>query len=352
MRKILNVSLLLIISLAVSGCIVSKKEYLLKEEELGRCSGNLNAASGENQTLKKELGTAQADLSQCRKESADLTAELNDVTDRSDELDRKLDTLEAVNEEVRNQNERLSDLLQKKETSAKDIISDFQLTAERLRDSNRGLRERVDACDTQLQAAEEIKAERDSLSRENASLTAQIEDISHRKEAELAQLKGTYDELVAGLKSEIEAGEVQIRRMKDRLSVNLVEKILFDSGRANLKPKGLEVLRKVGTELARIENKRIQIEGHTDDVPIGGRLKEVFPTNWELASSRAMAVVHFLQEEVGIDPDRLSGAAYGEYQPAADNSSEEGRAANRRIEVVLLPLYERTSQAEEATDTK
>jgi chemotaxis protein MotB len=352
MRKALSISLILVISFAVSGCVVSKKEYLLKEEELGKCSDRLKAALGENETLKKELGTTQTDLTACQKESASLDGQLKEMTTDRDDLDRKLATQEAVNDELKNQNDRLGDLLQKKETSAKDIIGDMQQTAERLRESNQGLRERIDAYESQLTAAQEVEKERDALLKETDSLNSQIEDLSRRKDEELNQLKSTYDELVSGLKSEIEAGEIQIRRMKDRLSVNMAEKILFDSGRANIKSKGLEVLKKVGDELAKIENKRIQIEGHTDDVPIGGKLKEVFPTNWELASSRAMAVVHFLQDDVGIDPARLSGAGYGEYQPAADNDTEEGRASNRRIEIVLLPLYERTSEAQEATDTE
>ena len=166
----------------------------------------------------------------------------------------------------------------------------------------------------------------------------------------MEKLKGTYDELVQSLKGEIEAGEIQIRRMKDRLSVNLESKVLFDSGRADLKGSGIEVLRKVGDQLAKIEGKRIQIEGHTDDDPIGGSLKNIYPTNWELSTSRALAVVHFLQDEVGIGAERLSGAGYGEYQPAATNETPEGKAVNRRIEIVLLPPYEKSAEAAESTE--
>ena len=187
-----------------------------------------------------------------------------------------------------------------------------------------------------------MKTESDALSKRNA-------DLEKQKDAELQKLKATYDELVNSLKGEIEAGEIQIRRMKDRLSVNLVEKILFDSGKADLKGSGIEVLKKVGAQLARIEGKRIQIEGHTDNVPIGGVLKEKFPTNWELSAGRALAVVHFLQKEVGIEPVKLSAAGYGEYQPAAANDTMEGKAANRRIEIVLLPPYERITEAQETT---
>jgi chemotaxis protein MotB len=106
----------------------------------------------------------------------------------------------------------------------------------------------------------------------------------------------------------------------------------------------------VGAQLAKIEGKRIQIEGHTDNDPIGGKLMEKFPTNWELSTSRALAVVHFLQSEVGINALRLSGAGYGEYQPTALNDTAEGKAVNRRIEIVLLPPYEQSSEAQESTE--
>ena len=179
---------------------------------------------------------------------------------------------------------------------------------------------------------------------------AEAKRLKSDKEAELDKLKATYDELVGSLKGEIEAGEIQIRRMKDRLSVNLESKVLFDSGKADLKGSGIEVLRKVGAQLAKIEDKRIQIEGHTDNDPIGGKLKEKFPTNWELSANRALAVVHFLQSEVSIDAQKLSGAGYGEYQPAALNDTAEGKAVNRRIEIVLLPPYEQSSEAQESTE--
>jgi len=243
---------------------------------------------------------------------------------------------------LKNQNDRLGDLLLKKEVSQSTIIKETMDINKRLQGINGDLREKLVLLEGKAAELDEVTLERDTLRREKNKL--QI-----RKDEELGKLKSTYDELVSGLKGEIEAGEIQIRRMKDRLSVNLTEKVLFDSGSAALKTTGMDVMRKVGDQLARIEEKRIQIEGHTDNVPIGGRLKEKFPTNWELSASRAQAVVHFLQNEVGIDATRLSGAGYGEYQPAASNDTVEGKAANRRIEIVLLPPYESTSEAQETT---
>jgi chemotaxis protein MotB len=287
----------------------------------------------ENMALRAELSTCQGDLD-------DLTASLANVSDERDLLDNNLTVQKAVNEELKTQNDRLTDILQKKEVSQSAVIKETMEISKRLQGTNAELREKL--------AVSQAEAKRTKS--DLAQALARAEELERQKEAELEKLKGTYDELVQSLKGEIEAGEIQIRRMKDRLSVNLESKVLFDSGRADLKGSGIEVLRKVGDQLAKIEGKRIQIEGHTDDDPIGGSLKNIYPTNWELSTSRALAVVHFLQDEVGIGAERLSGAGYGEYQPAATNETLEGKAVNRRIEIVLLPPYEKSAEAAESTE--
>jgi len=314
---LLSMSLILI--LLSSSCIVSKKDYVLKEDEARECSENLAGQVQENKALRDELSTCQGDLDE-------RTASLASVSDERDLLQNNLTVEQAVNEELKSQNERLSDILQKKDISQSAVIKETMEISKQLQNTNAELREKL------------------------AVREAELKRLKSDKEAELDKLKATYDELVGSLKGEIEAGEIQIRRMKDRLSVNLESKVLFDSGRADLKRTGIEVLRKVGAQLAKIEGKRIQIEGHTDDDPIGGKLKVKYPTNWELSASRALAVVHFLQSEVSIDAQKLSGAGYGEYQPAALNDTAEGKAVNRRIEIVLLPPYEQSSEAQESTE--
>ena len=312
MRKIAVLACLLLFVAALSGCMVSKKDYLLKSDEADRSAANYREQKANNDALLQGL---------------------KNMTDERDLLKSKLETEQAVAEELRVQNQRLSDIIQTKEVSQTRIIKDTMEINKKLQETNTGLREK-------------LVLREDELKR----LKADYGNLQKRKNEELTKLKTTYDELVEGLKDEIEAGEVQIRRMKDRLSVNLVDKILFDSGKASVKPTGIKILRKIGAELAKIEGKRIQIEGHTDNVPIGGRLKEIFPSNWELSASRALAVVRILQADVGIDPILLSSAGYGEYQPAASNETSEGKADNRRIEIVLLPLYERISEASESTE--
>lgn len=182
--------------------------------------------------------------------------------------------------------------------------------------------------------ASDLAAIRDQLQRTSSELKDQVE----AKEKELAALRSTQDELVEDLKKEIADKQVQVERVRDQLRVEMVDEILFDSGETVIKPAGLEVLRRVGAILKRVQGRQIEVQGHTDNVRIVGQLAKRFPTNWELSAARATNVARFLQDEAKIDPALLSAAGFSEYRPRAPNDSEEGRRRNRRIEILLGPL--------------
>ena len=185
---------------------------------------------------------------------------------------------------------------------------------------------------------ERVESEIAALKDRLAQMEKQAAEISTQKDAEINRLKGTYEDLVKDLKGEIEKGEIKVTQIQNKLSVNLVEKVLFDSGKAEVKAQGKDVLQKVGKILKGVQDKEIRIEGYTDDVPIGGALRQRFPTNWELSTQRATNVLRFLAEDTGVDGERLSAVGYGEFRSIADNKTPEGRAENRRIEIVLIPI--------------
>jgi len=190
-------------------------------------------------------------------------------------------------------------------------------------------------------AMSEMRQEVDRLTEQTNDLQQQLEIERQAREARLAEVQGTYDELVGKLEDEIQRGEVKISELKGKLTVNVVDKILFDSGQAALKPAGIKVLQQIGDILKSAVDKDIQVEGHTDNVPIRGTLTEVYPSNWELSTARANTVLHFLQDNVGISGERLSAVGYGEYRPIDSNSTAEGRALNRRIQIVLTATKDR-----------
>jgi len=179
----------------------------------------------------------------------------------------------------------------------------------------------------------DLEAIKDRLETSSSALKQQVED----KERELAGLHSTQDELLGQLKQEVADRQVEIEQIKDQLRVEMVDEVLFDSGEAALKPAGVSVLRKLGGVLKKVENRRIEVQGHTDNVPITGALTKRFATNWELSAARATNVARFLQDETQVDPHLLSAAAYSEYRPRDPNDTEEGRRKNRRIEILLGP---------------
>jgi chemotaxis protein MotB len=187
----------------------------------------------------------------------------------------------------------------------------------------------------ELQArVSDLEGIRDQLQKTSTELQQQIAE----KEKELQSLRSTQDELVSGLKQEIADKQVQVERIQDRLRVEMVDEILFASGESVIKPAGLEVLRRVGAILKKVDNRRIEVQGHTDNVPITSALAKRFATNWELSAARSTNVARFLQDEAKIEPKLLSAAAFSEYAPRTPNDTEEGRRKNRRIEILLGPL--------------
>jgi len=142
------------------------------------------------------------------------------------------------------------------------------------------------------------------------------------------------EDLSLALSEEL-AEEDALISMDDRgIVVTLLDKVLFSSGKADIKAGGKETLAKVSAVLEDIPND-ISIEGHTDNEPIK-RSRYLYKSNWELSTARGTNVLHFMEEQ-GIFPERLSATGYGEYRPVAENDTKEGRQRNRRVEIVILP---------------
>jgi chemotaxis protein MotB len=178
--------------------------------------------------------------------------------------------------------------------------------------------------------------ELDALDEEIESLRQEIEKEVAATEQEMKRIEEAYTKLVKNLDKEISEGKVEVERIKGKLQLSIAEEIFFDSGSAELKVEGEEVLKRIGAILKAIPEKNIRIEGHTDNVRIGRSLRKKYPTNWELGAIRAVNVVRYLQEETGVDPLRLSAVSFAQYRPVESNKTETGRAKNRRIEIVFI----------------
>lgn len=210
----------------------------------------------------------------------------------------------------------------------------------------------LSACqDERLALQEKAKAELDATFVEQQKLENDLYGIKGEYEAckktadaarEYAEkLKQRETDLRGRLQKELTDKDVEISSLRGQLSVSVLDKILFKSGSADVLPAGQAVLEKVARVLAATDD-MIRVEGHTDNVPISGRLKEKYFSNWELSAARAASVVRYFQlGENKIDPLRLEAVGYAEYRPVAPNDDDANRKRNRRVEIILTAVKPR-----------
>ena len=263
-------------------------------------------------------------------EADTLTKRLADLQKKHDDLAIENAALKARNEELR------ADLAETKDKMATDLAyaaDQRDKAAADKEELERILRSRSDSLS---QTISELRGKVADLDAENTKLKAENAGLVKAREEQVRKVSSTYESLLEKMKSEISQGQVTISELKGKLTVNMVDSILFDSGKAEVKKGGLVILGKVVSILKDVNDKSIRIEGHTDDVQISRALAQRYPTNWELSAARAINVTRYLQGQ-GIDPGQLSAVANGEWKPVAGNDTEEGRAKNRRIEIILVP---------------
>jgi chemotaxis protein MotB len=290
-KKIVLSFLVVLLAAGLSACSVMQGTYRKKVDEADTLAKRLSELQKKHDDLIAENAVLKSDLARMTLQNEKMTTDLSYVTDQRDKADADKEELDRI---LRSRSDSLS----------QSIVE---------------LRRKVD----------DLDAENRKLKEENASLVK-------AREEQVRKVSSTYESLLEKMKSEISKGQITISELKGKLTVNMVDSILFDSGKAEVKKGGLAILGKVISILKDVQDKSIRIEGHTDNVPISRALAQRFPTNWELSAARAINVARHLQEE-GIDPGQLSAVAYGEWKPVATNDTAEGKAKNRRIEIILVP---------------
>jgi len=299
----------------VTGCVSS-----------GTHEKTLAELADARKTLESSKKQAAAEADRLQKQLADVNTRVAELMSGTTTAQEEIARLQKRAGELEGETARANDLV--KELSARDQDLNERLKAEAA-DKARLEQERA-AKEAEIQQQQErLKAE--------AADKARLEQERAAKEAEIQRLTRTHEELTKSLEAEIAKGDIKIKQVRDRLTINMVDRVLFDSGQSKVKPSGLKVLKQVSDILKNVTDKQIRIEGHTDNVPIGVRLKERFQTNWELSTGRATSVVRYLIEEGGVDRANLLAVGYADTKPIASNDTEEGRTANRRIEIALYP---------------
>jgi chemotaxis protein MotB len=254
---------------------------------------------------------ALADLAQAREEGEELRDRVAAQEAREAELERELREVEAREARLERRIAELEREVRTLETLRSEAVAGLNTT-----------RSEVERLQLLLsQRGSEYEALREQL----ATLRAIEEEIRDRNRI--------YEDMIGRFQSLIDGGQVSVNIVRGRMVIQLPQDILFASGSANIGAEGRRTLQEVGSVIAELDDREFQVEGHTDDVPIS---TERFPSNWELSSARALSVVRLLIQ-AGVNPERVSGAGFGEFQPVASNDDAAGRRRNRRIEIVMLP---------------
>jgi|GEM_PF-987343 len=203
----------------------------------------------------------------------------------------------------------------------------------------RQLSDSKDELDRTVASLRKSETELDAAKRANIDLAAKLTGYSEelvRKQSEARRQTETQKRLQELLQRELADHRVTITRQGSSLSLNLEGSVLFESGQASLSPDGTEVMRRVGEVLKQADGRDIRVIGHTDNRAVSQSRRGAYPTNWELSAVRATTVVRFLVDTVGLAPERCEAAGVAEFRPVADNGTAEGRARNRRIEILLI----------------
>jgi len=199
------------------------------------------------------------------------------------------------------------------------------------------LQERLQGSQSHIRYLEEEVAK---VHDEIQELQRQLIDLKGQKvlsETNKVQLKSTYEALITDLEKQIKNQEITIKAFKDQISVTFVDRILFEFGKATITSEGEKILQKVGEILRNVQGKQIRIVGHTDNIPIMPQYRYKFPSNWELSGARSAAVIRYFQKNIHLDPRNLEAVGRSFYEPIASNETSQGRAQNRRVEIVISP---------------
>ena len=250
----------------------------------------------ENLALKeKENAGLKSDITEMNAIIKDLTGQLNDLAARYDDLQKKYAGL--IDENV-SQTEQFNRMLKAK--------------SDELDNKERLLSERERA----LQEMQKVIAKQDSITR---------------------QLNSALRNALLGFASD----ELSIEIRNGKVYVSMSDKLLFKSGSAAVESKGIQALKVLGDVLNKNPDIDILVEGHTDNVPIR---TSIYRDNWDLSVARATSIVRILTSDYKVTPSRLTASGKGEYYPKADNETAEGRAGNRRTEIILSPKLEEIMQ--------
>ena len=290
----------------------------------------------------KDLEGKYADL---KSENRDLKTDLteseslkNQFETEANSLQDKLDTATAERDKLAREYAAAKSNLENLQSSYDALEAN---SSARLAENSQKNRELLKELDEKQEALAAEQTRLDKMQRDLADRSQRVDELESMIAAKDASMRALKDAISKAL-VDFEGNGLTVEQRNGKVYVSLENKLLFDSGSWMVGTQGRQAVNQLGNVLAQNPDISVLIEGHTDNVPYGGngQIKD----NWDLSTKRATAIVQLLQENNTIDPKNLTAAGRGEYAPVAENTTVEGKAKNRRIEVILTPKLDEVTR--------
>lgn len=312
-----RVSIALLV-LALSTSCVSKKVYTDLENKYADLKKENRKATDENEELLKAKNKLELDQSNLQKEFDKLKAERDKLQGDYTAANNNMKTLQSS-------------------YNALEKNSDDALKTNM--DKNRELLAKLEAKEKALAAEQERLNKLMADFQERSQRVAELEQLMSSKEASMKKLKETLSKALNGF----EGKGLTVHQKDGKVYVSMENKLLFNSGSYAVSPEGKKAVVEVGKVLAQNPDIAVLIEGHTDNDKFAGAVGQI-ENNWDLSTKRATAIVAIFAENKGINKQNLTAAGRGEFAPLMSNDTPEGKAKNRRIEIILTPKLDEISK--------
>lgn len=308
---------LIAITLALYTSCVSKKIYTDLEDKYANLKKENRALSDELETLSANKNTLNNDLNSLQSAHDDAVKERDELRANLAATKTNLDNLKASYDALEKNS---SAAIAKNSKKNRELLAQLEAKEQALAAENERL--------------EQLKKELESRSKR----VAELENVITAKDANMRALKDAISKALTNF----EGNGLTVEQRDGKVYVSMENKLLFKSGSWSVGTEGRKAVQQLGNVLAENPDIAILIEGHTDNVPYKGNGQ--LSGNWDLSTKRATAIVTILRENASINPENLTAAGRGEYAPIATNDNAEGKAKNRRIEVILTPKLDEISK--------
>ncbi len=322
MKNILKIGLIAVIAGITLWQCVPYRKFQDMQQRAESCESRLNDCEKQRSALQARVDSLNEQIIALREQVAELERD----TAMAGERYRRINAL----------NKELQRLYEDLKRQYRELLENCSAQSETLSQS---LREKIEELNRKEEELRQLERrlqdmEAELLAREQR--VKELERLLAQKDSALLALKERIQQALLGFGDQL---QVQIRDGK--IYVTMSEKLLFKSGSYTVEPEGKKALEQIAQVIKNQTDFTVMVEGHTDNVPIKTKC---IRDNWDLSVLRATSVVRILTEEYGVDPKILAAAGRGEFDPVAPNDTPEGRAKNRRTEIILIPKLDKIMQ--------